>query len=136
MLHGLFSISLLLIGLGLGLSLGFGLGLGLKIPPSRVVVGLKLISFKLIYRRSVFVGPIITSKSCSQYLLNEMLHDIFSISLFLMVVRVRVRDPSLKTRYGFEVIHIMKDYKYLHVTNCSQLLRLNLVHNFTSGNAP
>ena len=63
-------------------------------------------------------------------LFHEMFHVIISIHYFLYL------DPFLNTRYGFEVMHIMKDYNYFDITTCSQLLRLNLVHNVISGNAP
>ena len=62
MRHGIFSTSVLLIRLGLAiglglrlrLGLGLGLGLGFGIHPSRVVMGFKLITLMLIYRRSIF----------------------------------------------------------------------------------
>ena len=47
-------------------------------------------------------------------LVQEMLHAIISIQYFLYL------DPFLKTGYGLEVIHVMKDYNYfdiLHVAN-------------------
>ena len=53
-------------------------------------------------------------------LFHEMLHVIILIQYFLYI----------------EVMHKMKDYNYLHITTSSQLLRLNLDHNVSSGNAP
>ena len=43
-------------------------------------------------------------------LFHEMLYATISVHYFLHL------DPFLKTRYGFEVMHIMKDCNYLHIT--------------------
>ena len=43
-------------------------------------------------------------------LYHEMLHAIIQFQYLLYL------DPFLKTRYGFKVMHIMKDYNYLHIT--------------------
>ena len=51
MLHDIFSISLFLIGLGLG---GLGLGLGLGLERSIPQDWLGFLSFKLIYRKTIF----------------------------------------------------------------------------------
>ena len=52
MRHDIFSTSVLLIGLGLGV--GLGLGFGFEIHLSRRVMGFKLETLKLKYRRTIF----------------------------------------------------------------------------------
>ena len=44
-------------------------------------------------------------------LYHEMLHAIISISILVIP-----RSIPYKTRYGFDVMHIMKDYNFYHIT--------------------